>query len=111
MRKCERGNSIPNCWQSFEVIDCLLLCACVSLGTERETPCRKLLIILLALCGGILLGVVAGTRFTEAADVIGTLWLNGLRMTVVPLVVALLITGIALTADAARAGRLPGEQC
>lgn len=69
----------------------------------------KTIIILIALVGGILLGVVAGTRFADAADVIGTLWLNGLRMTVVPLVVALLITGIAQTADAARAGRLAGR--
>lgn len=69
----------------------------------------KTVIILIALVGGILLGVVGGTRFADAADVIGTLWLNGLRMTVVPLVVALLITGIAQTADAARAGRLAGR--
>ncbi len=69
----------------------------------------KTIIILIALVGGILLGVVAGTRFVEVADVVGTLWLNGLRMTVVPLVVALLITGIAQTADAARAGRLAGR--
>lgn len=69
----------------------------------------KTLIILVALLGGILLGVVSGTRFADAADVIGTLWLNGLRMTVVPLVVALLITGIAQTADAARAGWLAGR--
>ena len=69
----------------------------------------KTLIILIALVGGILLGVVAGTRFVDVADVIGTLWLNGLRMTVVPLVVALLIAGIAETAHAARAGRLAGR--
>ncbi len=69
----------------------------------------KTIVILIALVGGILLGVVAGTRFADAADVIGTLWLNGLRMTVVPLVVALLVTGIAQTADAARAGRLAGR--
>lgn len=69
----------------------------------------KTIVILIALVGGILLGVVAGARFADAADVIGTLWLNGLRMTVVPLVVALLITGIAQTANAARAGRLAGR--
>ena len=69
----------------------------------------KTIIILIALIGGILLGIVAGTRFVDVADVVGTLWLNGLRMTVVPLVVALLITGIAQTADAARAGRLAGR--
>jgi proton glutamate symport protein len=69
----------------------------------------KATIILITLIGGIFLGIIAGTRFVEFADVIGTLWLNGLRMTVVPLVVALLITGIAQTANAARAGRLAGR--
>lgn len=69
----------------------------------------KTIVILIALIGGILLGVVAGTRYVDVADVVGALWLNGLRMTVVPLVVALLITGIAQTADAARAGRLAGR--
>jgi Na+/H+-dicarboxylate symporter len=34
------------------------------------------------------------------------MWLNALRMTIVPLVVALLITGVAASAEAARAGRL-----
>jgi Na+/H+-dicarboxylate symporter len=37
-------------------------------------------------------------------DIVGSLWLNGLRMTVVPLVVALLVTGIVKSAEAARAG-------
>jgi Na+/H+-dicarboxylate symporter len=34
------------------------------------------------------------------------MWLNALRMTIVPLVVAFLITGVAASAEAARAGRL-----
>lgn len=51
--------------------------------------------------------VLAG-GIADVADPIGALWLNGLRMTIVPLVVALLITGIAQTAQAARAGRLAG---
>ena len=69
----------------------------------------KATVILAALLLGIALGILFDTGhggLTEAADVIGTLWLNGLRMTVVPLVVALLITGIAQTAAAARAGKL-----
>ena len=69
----------------------------------------KASVILAALLLGLALGVVFDTGhegLTEAADVIGTLWLNGLRMTVVPLVVALLVTGIAQTAAAARAGKL-----
>ena len=41
-----------------------------------------------------------------AASFVGGLWLNALKMTVIPLVVALLITGIAQGADAARGGRI-----
>jgi Na+/H+-dicarboxylate symporter len=40
-----------------------------------------------------------------ALEPIGLLWLNGLRMTVVPLVAALLITGAASTAETAATGR------
>ncbi|MGE0597554.1 MAG: dicarboxylate/amino acid:cation symporter [Hyphomonadaceae bacterium] len=69
----------------------------------------------------VLLGLVAGlaagaaiqssgdANLTEAAGVLeafGGLWLNALRMTVVPLVVALLINGVASVSDAARAGGL-----
>lgn len=67
----------------------------------------KTTIILIALIGGVALGIFVGEgMLTATADVIGALWLNGLRMTVIPLVVALLITGIAQTAAAARAGKL-----
>lgn len=65
--------------------------------------------ILLALVLGLGLGIALDSHLhglTEFADIVGTLWLNGLRMTVVPLVVALLVTGIAQTAAAARAGKL-----
>jgi len=69
--------------------------------------------ILLALVAGLALGVAVGTVQPDAAgpaadvlDVIGTLWLNGLRMTVVPLVVSLLVMGIVQSAEAARAGRM-----
>ncbi len=68
--------------------------------------------ILLALFLGLVLGVVSadfspetGKMLADIADPVGTLWLNGLRMTIIPLVVALLITGIVKTAEAARAGR------
>ncbi|PZP10031.1 MAG: sodium:dicarboxylate symporter, partial [Sphingomonas hengshuiensis] len=40
------------------------------------------------------------------AQPVGDTWLNGLRMTIVPLVVALLVTGIAGTAETARSGRV-----
>jgi proton glutamate symport protein len=69
---------------------------------------KKAWIILAALVAGLLLGAGAGNSLpilTDSADVIGTIWLNALRMTVIPLVVALLITGIVRTADAASAGK------
>jgi proton glutamate symport protein len=72
----------------------------------------KATIILFTLFGGILAGMLIGgtaANVIDAADVVGTLWLNAMRMTVVPLVVALLITGIAQTAAAARAGKLAGR--
>lgn len=69
--------------------------------------------ILVALVVGLLLGIVAVQagpvfveRSTAVAEPIGGLWINALRMTIVPLVVALLITGVAASAEAARAGRL-----
>ena len=43
------------------------------------------------------------------ASFIGTLWLNALKMTVIPLVVALLVVGIAKSAEAAHAGRIAGR--
>ncbi|MDR6835021.1 MULTISPECIES: dicarboxylate/amino acid:cation symporter [unclassified Sphingopyxis] len=70
-------------------------------------------IILSALVAGMLLGIGielvapdAGTASLPFVEPIGLLWLNALKMTIVPLVVALLITGITATADAARAGKL-----
>ena len=69
--------------------------------------------ILIALVAGLLLGLFISQRdahaaasIADVAEPIGALWLNGLKMTIVPLVVALLVTGIAQSAEAARAGRI-----
>lgn len=68
------------------------------------------LIVLAALVAGIVVGALVraeALQLAEAAGVVeafGGLWLNALSMTVVPLVVSLLITGIASVADAAKAG-------
>lgn len=66
--------------------------------------------ILAALIAGLGFGI-AGAQWgwgaaAAIAEPIGALWLDALRMTVVPLVVALLVTGIARTADSARGGKL-----
>lgn len=74
---------------------------------------RSAWLVLGALLLGLLLGVVAqslaeGQRepLVRVANAVGGLWLDGLKMTVIPLIVALLITGIANSRDAARAGSL-----
>ena len=66
--------------------------------------------ILLALILGLALGI-AGAHFgwegaVAYAAPVGGMWLDSLRMTIVPLVVALLVTGIGRTADSARGGGL-----
>lgn len=51
-------------------------------------------------------GGPAGARTVEGVEAMGGLWLNALRMTVVPLIFAVLVTGIAQVSDAAATGRL-----
>ncbi len=63
------------------------------------------------LAAGLIVGLLlarAGTppAVAAAADLIGGLWLQGLQMTIVPLVVALLVMGIVRTVAAAEAGRM-----
>ena len=61
------------------------------------------------LAAGIALGWVAqpsAARVVSAVEPIGTLWLRALQMTVVPLIVSLLVTGVAAASDAAATGRV-----
>ncbi len=69
--------------------------------------------ILLSLVAGLLLGILVAAVAPGAvpgvltgSEPIGTAWLNALQMTIIPLVVALLVTGIAATAQAVQAGRV-----
>lgn len=71
---------------------------------------------LLALIVGLALGAYAdrlapGVRSGALgiAGFIGTLWLNALKMTVIPLVIALLVTGIAKSREAAMGGKIAGR--
>jgi Na+/H+-dicarboxylate symporter len=71
---------------------------------------------LLGLVAGIALGALTGGQKTGpagdalvAASFVGTLWLNALKMTVIPLVVALLVVGIAKSREAAAAGKVAGR--
>ncbi|RKE47569.1 MULTISPECIES: cation:dicarboxylase symporter family transporter [unclassified Sphingomonas] len=69
--------------------------------------------ILIALIGGIAIGILAAAlapsqaiAVTAVTQPIGSAWLHGLQMVIVPLIVSLLVTGIGATAEAARAGRI-----
>jgi Na+/H+-dicarboxylate symporter len=73
---------------------------------------RVLLALGAALAGGIVIAASGNTRLLHAAELIapvGTLWINAIRMTVIPLVVALLITGVASAADLRAIGQLGGR--
>jgi proton glutamate symport protein len=74
----------------------------------------------LRIVAGLVLGLAAGIGiaaavapwlegFADAVALFGDIWLNALRMTVLPLLVALLITGVASTHDTATSGRLAGR--
>lgn len=63
------------------------------------------------LAAGLALGaLLGGTRLegplVEATETIGGLWLRALQMTIIPLVAALLVTGISRMVETARAGAM-----
>ncbi|GAA0610354.1 dicarboxylate/amino acid:cation symporter [Brevundimonas kwangchunensis] len=69
--------------------------------------------VLVALLAGLFAGAAAqawglpgGEGTAEVIAAVGSLWLNALKMTIIPLVFSLLVTGIASIADAAATGRL-----
>lgn len=71
------------------------------------------LFVLAGLVAGLAAGAVIHASNNAAlaqasgyVEAFGGLWLNALRMTVIPLIVALLITGVASVADAAKTGGL-----
>ena len=73
-------------------------------------------LILLGLGGGLAAGAVlhaveapGEAGFVAAAEAIGGVWLDALRMTIIPLVFALLVTGMARAADAVGRGGLAGR--
>jgi proton glutamate symport protein len=77
---------------------------------------RSSLWVLGALLVGLLLGALAGQTAdgwrdpaVRVASSVGGLWLDALKMTVIPLIIALLVTGIVGGADAARAGGVAGK--
>lgn len=69
--------------------------------------------ILAGLMAGLALGAIwdsaawpAIADVTAGADAVGGLWLDALKMTIVPLVFALIVSGVMSTASAAASGRI-----
>jgi len=69
---------------------------------------------------GLIIGIAAGAylasikvdwlaQVTVATDALGGVWLDALRMTIIPLVFALLVVGVAQTAGTVKAGGLAGK--
>src|SRR5436190_19771459 len=73
---------------------------------------RVLMALGAAIAAGIGIAASGSASLVRAADFIapvGTLWVNAIRMTVIPLVVSLLITAVASVTDVTSVGRLGGR--
>src|SRR5216684_8687882 len=73
---------------------------------------RVLVALGAGVAGGIAIAASGNAPLLRAADLIapvGALWVNAIRMTVIPLIVSLLITGVASAADVRSIGRLGGR--
>lgn len=73
---------------------------------------RVLVALAAAIGGGALVAASGSKPLIDAADALaplGTLWVSAIRMTVIPLVVSLLITGVASATDVGAIGRLGGR--
>lgn len=73
---------------------------------------RVLVAIAAAIGIGALIAASGSKPLLDAADTlapVGTLWVNAIRMTVIPLVVSLLITGVASASDVSAIGRIGGR--
>jgi proton glutamate symport protein len=71
-----------------------------------------LIALVLALIAGLAIAASGNITLLHAADLVvpvGTLWVNAIRMTVIPLVVSLLITGVASTTELTSIGRIGGR--
>lgn len=88
----------------------------MALSRLRKTLTSLSALVLFALIAGLVVGGLAAGGSAEphgpwipvlsVLEKLGQTWLNALRITVIPLIFALLVTGVAAIADAASTGRL-----
>src|SRR5437870_10616638 len=69
---------------------------------------RVLLALVVGLGVGALISVGGGawTSVLPFTDAVGTIWINAIRMTVIPLIVSITITGVASSGEGVKIGRL-----
>jgi Na+/H+-dicarboxylate symporter len=73
---------------------------------------RAVAALLVGFTAGAVLNAVSESSaqlVLKVADPVGTLWVNGIRMTVIPLVVSLLVTGVTQSRASGDVGRLGGR--
>jgi Na+/H+-dicarboxylate symporter len=73
---------------------------------------RVLVALIVALVLGAIVAATGNATLLRLADLvapIGTVWVNAIRMTIIPLIVSLLITGVASTSDGKSIGRIGGR--
>jgi Na+/H+-dicarboxylate symporter len=74
-----------------------------------SSPLRVIVALIAGLAAGAALRATPASVVHDVAsgiEVAGTIWVNAIRMTVIPLVVSLLVVGIATPRDSRRIGRL-----
>jgi Na+/H+-dicarboxylate symporter len=79
---------------------------------DMKESTRVLIALGVAIAAGIAIAASHNDALIRAADAIapiGTLWVNAIRMTVIPLVVSLVITAVASASDIKAIGRLGGR--
>lgn len=67
--------------------------------------------LLWAILAGVLLGIICGAWFGPAmlgVEWLGTLFLNALKMMIIPLIIAAVVTGVASLGDVRKLGRVGG---
>jgi Na+/H+-dicarboxylate symporter len=77
-----------------------------------KEPTRVLAALVAAIICGIAIAASRNAALLRIVDFIaplGTLWVNAIRMTVIPLVVSLLVTGVASAADMRSIARIGGR--
>jgi proton glutamate symport protein len=79
---------------------------------DMKESTRVLIALGIAVAAGVAIAASHNVVLIRAADAIapiGTLWVNAIRMTVIPLVVSLVITAVASASDIKAIGRLGGR--